>query len=490
MRFAPSHFRPRLVLAFTLAAIALVAAVIGFEAFDRHQRAVRHGEERVRLNNRIFGAYMQSALDKYFLIARHIADEARSGILTADSELRRLVSLDCAFMDILLLDGQGKILRWSGEGHPPSVVDREYFTAHTRPDAPESHISHPALSRVHAGRWFVALSQAIRSPDGRLRGVAVVLLDLGALADDIRAILRSETQAAALILLDGTNIIRLPGGGNYGEVIPIIAERQGNIPEEASGRAKSPFDQTPRFIHLRRLERYPVIASTSIAEDEIFADWRASLRTSAGVGIVVILLLGFGGHTIWRLASASQKQMLRLRELSRELRALATTDPLTRIANRRHFEELARVEIERARRHATPLSLAIIDIDHFKHINDAYGHPTGDAALTGLVALLAGSLRDTDVLARLGGEEFALILPHTALVGAQEFSERIRQLVEASPLSLPGLPALALTVSVGIAEWHAEEEDIDPVLRRADKALYAAKASGRNRVEVRSTRQA
>jgi PleD family two-component response regulator len=207
-----------------------------------------------------------------------------------------------------------------------------------------------------------------------------------------------------------------------------------------------------------------------MAESEILADWRASLFGSLAMGFVGATLLGLGGLVIWRLASASQKQMGRLRELSRELRTLATTDPLTHIANRRHFDELAKVEIERARRHGGALSLAVIDIDHFKRINDVHGHPVGDAALTGLV-----------------GEEFALILPHTALAGAEEFSERIRHLVEASPLSVPGAQALRITVSIGVAQWHPEEADFDAVMRRADQALYEAKSAGRNRVQFKST---
>ncbi|HNL20813.1 MAG TPA: GGDEF domain-containing protein, partial [Rhodocyclaceae bacterium] len=127
------------------------------------------------------------------------------------------------------------------------------------------------------------------------------------------------------------------------------------------------------------------------------------------------------------------------------------------------------------------------DVDHFKHINDAHGHPAGDSVLTGMVALIGNSLRDTDILARMGGEEFALALPHTALEGAQEFSERIRLLVETTPLDLPGMAPLRITISIGVAEWQREEEDFDAVMRRADRALYEAKTSGRNRVQIRNS---
>lgn len=480
------HFRPRLVLAFTLACIALVTLVLTIEAASRRERAIHYGQERVKLNNRIFAAYAQSSFDKYFLLARHLADEMKHGALPDDAELRRLIDLDRNIMDVLLLSPQGTILRWSGQGPIPRVADREYFAAVSAAGAPLTHISHPAQSRVHAGRWFIGLSQAVRSAGGELAGVAVVLLDLSFLARDTQEILRSGGQSLALVMLDGTTIIRLPGEGRHGEVVAMIAELRGQVPREAERTLVSPFDGQKRYGSSLRLENHDILATSTLTEAEVLADWEKSLHASVSMWLILVALLGSAGFTIWRLAQGNQRQMGRLRELSRELRTLATTDPLTQIANRRHFDELMRVELERARRNGAPLSLAIIDIDHFKRINDRFGHQTGDQALTGLVGEIQRSLRDTDIFARLGGEEFALLLPHTNVAGAHEFAERIRHLVEVNPIAIEGQPPLMITVSVGVAEWHVGEDDFDPVMGRADQALYDAKANGRNRVESRN----
>ncbi len=162
-----------------------------------------------------------------------------------------------------------------------------------------------------------------------------------------------------------------------------------------------------------------------------------------------------------------------------ELRRLATTDPLTGVSNRRHFKQVAECEIARARRYCRPLSLVMFDIDHFKRINDRFGHQAGDGALVALTRTCANTLRDSDVLGRLGGEEFAVLLTETDTVGALTIAERLRQTVAA--LTVPvGEDIIRFTISLGISELESEET-LDDLLRRADQALYRAKQQGRNR---------
>jgi len=168
-------------------------------------------------------------------------------------------------------------------------------------------------------------------------------------------------------------------------------------------------------------------------------------------------------------------------EMECELRAMATRDPLTGIANRRHFAEMAVREVERARRHGRELTVAMIDLDHFKAVNDTYGHACGDAALRLVVEAVVGELRAADVLGRVGGEEFALLLPETGLVGGADIAERIRQRIAGRPFAWDGKD-FELTTSIGVAAWDPDEPTIDPALARADKGLYAAKDQGRNHV--------
>jgi diguanylate cyclase (GGDEF)-like protein/PAS domain S-box-containing protein len=157
-------------------------------------------------------------------------------------------------------------------------------------------------------------------------------------------------------------------------------------------------------------------------------------------------------------------------------------DHLTGVANRRAFFEAAELELNRNRRAPRPTALILVDADHFKRINDLHGHPGGDAVLRHLGQLLAATFRQVDVVARVGGEEFAVLLPSSSLDGAVAVAERLRQLVAGKPVAFDGAH-IACTISAGVAVCDGEQLGLDILMRRADQALYAAKAAGRNRVE-------
>jgi diguanylate cyclase (GGDEF)-like protein len=163
-----------------------------------------------------------------------------------------------------------------------------------------------------------------------------------------------------------------------------------------------------------------------------------------------------------------------------ELRLLANADSLTGAMSRRFFQAEAEREIARAQRNGTDLSCALIDIDHFKAINDTYGHAVGDLVLQRVVATCKSELRASDYIGRLGGEEFALMLPGTSRDSALEIAERIRKAVGAMVIEVSA-GKIGLTISIGLATRTAGESSIDLLLQAADAAVYKAKASGRNR---------
>lgn len=168
------------------------------------------------------------------------------------------------------------------------------------------------------------------------------------------------------------------------------------------------------------------------------------------------------------------------KERERTLRRLATTDPLTGVYNRRHFMEQVEQELARHQRYRKPASLVMLDLDHFKRINDTYGHAAGDAVLCHCTALTHQVLRRVDALGRLGGEEFAILLPHTPLEGAREFAERLRERIVAMPAQHEGV-AIPYSTSLGVTDFSPGDSP-DSILARADAALYLAKEGGRNRV--------
>jgi diguanylate cyclase (GGDEF)-like protein/PAS domain S-box-containing protein len=172
------------------------------------------------------------------------------------------------------------------------------------------------------------------------------------------------------------------------------------------------------------------------------------------------------------------------KELQWKLELEARVDPLTGCANRRHFLELAEHEFSRTRRYGQHLSALMLDLDHLKVINDQYGHPVGDLVLQRLTQICQATLRDEDTIGRMGGDEFAVLLPESGRENAVEVAQRLCQAVAVAEILLDGKPLIGSTVSIGVATLLKEDRTISEVLSRADKALYEAKSSGRNRVAV------
>jgi len=169
------------------------------------------------------------------------------------------------------------------------------------------------------------------------------------------------------------------------------------------------------------------------------------------------------------------------RDTTEDARRAAVCDHLTGIGNRRAFFDAAEAELRRWRRLSRPLSLLVIDADHFKTTNDTHGHPVGDAVLRHIAHLMGATFRQIDVVARIGGDEFAVLLPAADLASAQGIAERFRGAVETQPAQTDAGP-VRCTVSIGIATMDEATADVDALLKRADEALYAAKRLGRNRV--------
>jgi diguanylate cyclase (GGDEF)-like protein len=203
--------------------------------------------------------------------------------------------------------------------------------------------------------------------------------------------------------------------------------------------------------------------------------------------------LGELTNTINRMASALQherdnleravtERTKELQEANARLERLAVTDGLTGVFNHRRFQEQLQAEILRSERHKRPLSVLMIDVDFFKKVNDALGHPAGDELLRRLAEVLSADLRQTDLIARYGGEEFAVLLPETSKTEAVQVAERMRQAVE-SQLNGEGAKwPVRITVSIGVATFPEEGPSGEQVLVAADQAMYVAKRQGRNRV--------
>jgi diguanylate cyclase (GGDEF)-like protein len=200
------------------------------------------------------------------------------------------------------------------------------------------------------------------------------------------------------------------------------------------------------------------------------------------------------------LAASNQRLEAEVAERTRELRVavakleeLAARDELTGLYNHRHILHALDVELSRAKRHAHPLSVLFIDVDHFKHYNDAHGHLMGDSVLKQIARRLLGGgdsglplqSRASDIVARYGGEEFVMLLPETDTAGARVKAERVRHAISCRPMEIDGSSASTITVSIGVATFPMHGSDQRQLVAAADEELYRAKRLGRNRVCVR-----
>lgn len=190
------------------------------------------------------------------------------------------------------------------------------------------------------------------------------------------------------------------------------------------------------------------------------------------------------GEISARSLERSLRYALKLAETLAELKRLATRDALTGLLNRREYERIMGEECDRSARFGRPLSLLIFDLDHFKAVNDEHGHAAGDAVLSEVAARLAGQVREFDRVARVGGEEIAVVLVEADAAAGREIGQRLVAVVQAMPVELPDGRELAVTISAGLASMPGHATGRKGLAEAADRALYAAKRAGRNRLAV------
>ena len=343
---------------------------------------------------------------------------------------------------------------------------------------------------VECGRPFNDLDLSLLEMFGHNISIGYDNLEIYRLLQDSNATLEQRVVERTQALTESELHLRqFKAAVDHSSASIIIANKQGNIVYSNPAHL-----QTSRYSEAELLGRHADTLRSPVTPEETYKTmWAKLLSGQNWRG--ELLNQRKGGELHWEDVSISpitdehgaithfvavKDEISERKKLEEELRHLATIDPLTGLLNRRSFFALAEQEISRLRRHPGSLAVAMLDVDHFKTINDRYGHQAGDEVLRVLAEACGASLRDRDIMGRLGGEEFACILPDTSPEQALLAAERLRAAVLQRKIPVGEGHEVAITISVGVASFHETDSSIDAVLHRADQALYRAKMDGRN----------
>ncbi len=371
-------------------------------------------------------------------------------------------------------NGDLYLIQPDGPGNGVKVDGRDYFKG-AMAGTPGQIVIGVTFKGGATGQWSVPVSARLSRPSHGI-GVILVAIETDLFDRAFAAIRFEKNQTIGLVRRDGILLARsaerpLDLGISIAQS-PVFTQGLAAKPQGVVTTASTATDNVPRLMAYGEMSNYPlvVLAGEPIAAIEAPA-WRAIWMVASAVLLISLFTL----FRSWR----SLTQLAALRATQEELARFASLDELTGLANRRQFLDVCAEEILRAKRYGQPLAFLEIDLDFFKRINDAYGHPAGDAVLQAFARVGEQCLRDVDSFGRLGGEEFGMLLPNTDAEGALRLAERIVAAAAAREV-LTGELKLRFTVSVGSTQLGPDDIGFETVFARSDRALYEAKAGGRN----------
>jgi len=478
-----------MVMLGSLLTVIAILSIVAFLLIREHANAQQAATRSATTIAQLIDADVLRTVELYDLTLQGlIAASQREDLKQVSPQIRHLVLFDRSTTarfkgDILLLDKHGEVLADSSLIEPKlgNFADRDYFLAHAFNSDTGMFISRPFKPRCDCDdseEWRISFSRRISSSTGEFLGVAVASMRLAYFEQLFNSLDIGNDSTLSIINDDGIllaqkpHLINDPVGKNFANrpnVMRILREGAGSFDSVSS------VDHLQRLYTFSRVGNLPLTVIVALSGNEVFATWkRTAIVISGATGVLCIGLLWL----TWLLC-----RELRLRHhAEQELALLAATDALTGVANRRTLDQTLRHEWFRAQRSGKPLSVLMVDADHFKAFNDRHGHQGGDDALRAVAKVICANVRRPgDLVARYGGEEFSVILAETDNAGARQIAEKIRVAVEQMPL-VAGAET-PITVSIGISTWTTEKEiSLEQLLFMADKALYQAKEGGRNRV--------
>jgi len=519
-------------VAFLLSVLALSLAV-----FALTQEKQRYNEQVVETALhvvRLFDQQISGSLDRIDMVFQHVAQTAilslqqqKPDTVALSDVLRGEEKLLSGLRDIRIADASGQV-RFGGRVPSRSVTDvaeRRFFRL-AQDDARSRLMINGPILLPRENKRVLLLARRLEFADGHFAGVVFAhlpceyfrnILGAGLIGNHGMAEIRTEAMAA---------VYRVPD--EYSEFssqrISSVLDNALRVSRLSGGYLEKVQDGGTRYFAYRRIAQYPMYVLVGLSPDDYFGEGRKNIILTLSLTALLLIVIWISALLVIRaqarlrediaqrvrmgnalelailerggllneLASKNEalaqvnvtleqkvtERTLALQQANMELEALARHDPLTHLKNRRCIDERLHEEFVRMKRSAQHYALLLVDIDHFKLVNDRYGHERGDMVLKKVSEIMSCSCRGSDFLGRYGGEEFVAILPDTPHGQALHVAEKIRCAVEKSPF--PGVEGV--TISIGLACSRLDDSDEWMAFRRADRNLYRAKGNGRNQV--------
>ncbi|KMT55058.1 sensor domain-containing diguanylate cyclase [Pseudomonas fildesensis] len=467
--------------------VALIVIIVAALLIREHASTLQAAKRSTTNITQLINADVLRNVELYDLALQGlIAAKQRQDLSQVSADIQHLVQFDQSTAapfkgEVLLLDAEGDVIADSSTLQPTArnFSNRDYFQAHIKAGQPALFISRPFKIHCDCEQvWRMAFSRRVTGPNGEFAGVAVATMRLAYFDQLFNSL--TIGNGSSINLLNNQGILLAQQPLMERDMIDKDLSERPNFKRmlrEGSGsfQAISAISGKERLYTFTNVGSLPLIVVVALSSEDVFAPWkRAAQLTGGATGVLCIGLLWL----TWML----RRELRRRFRAERILSELAATDALTGLANRRILDQRLRLEWDRAQRSTEPLTLLMIDVDHFKAFNDRHGHQGGDEALRNVAQVIGSNIRrPADLAARYGGEEFAVVLPDTDAKGAAVIAEHIRSGVE-------HLPRVAgderpITVSIGMNTWDKRSRmALEDLLLSADQALYEAKHTGRNRI--------